>query len=154
MEYINIGKYVNTHGIKGEIRILSNFSRKELVFKKDNYIYIGENKLKFKIKSVRKHKNYDMVTLYDIDNINDIEHLKQNLVYFNKDELKEEFLLENIYEYKVLIKKECYNITEIIENKLYKIIVLENGKMIPLIDEFITIDQKNKEVIVKEEMNI
>ena len=29
---IKIGKYVNTHGIKGEIRILSNFSRKDLVF--------------------------------------------------------------------------------------------------------------------------
>ena len=30
---IKLGKYVNTHGIKGEIRILSDFSRKDLVFK-------------------------------------------------------------------------------------------------------------------------
>ena len=25
MEYINIGRIVNTHGIKGEVRILSDF---------------------------------------------------------------------------------------------------------------------------------
>ena len=32
MEYIKIGKIVNTHGIKGEIRLLSNFKYKEKVF--------------------------------------------------------------------------------------------------------------------------
>ena len=35
MEYIYVGKIVNTHGIKGEIRILSNFDLKEEVFKKN-----------------------------------------------------------------------------------------------------------------------
>ena len=35
MEYIKIGKIVNTHGIKGEVRILSNFEAKEYVFKKN-----------------------------------------------------------------------------------------------------------------------
>ena len=28
MEFLNIGKYVNTHGIKGEIRLLSKFKHK------------------------------------------------------------------------------------------------------------------------------
>ena len=40
---IRIGKYVNTHGIKGEIRILSDFSRKDLIFKKGFKIYIKDN---------------------------------------------------------------------------------------------------------------
>ena len=31
---LKIGKFVNTHGIKGEIRIKSDFSRKDLIFKK------------------------------------------------------------------------------------------------------------------------
>ena len=30
MEYIYLGKIVNTHGIKGEIRILSDFRYKEI----------------------------------------------------------------------------------------------------------------------------
>ena len=32
MNKVYIGKIVNTHGIKGEIRILSNFSRKDIGF--------------------------------------------------------------------------------------------------------------------------
>ena len=47
---INIGKYVNTHGIKGEIKLISNFSRKDLAFQKDNKIYIDNKEFIFQIK--------------------------------------------------------------------------------------------------------
>ena len=33
MDYVYIGKLVNTHGIKGEVRIISDFPYKERVFK-------------------------------------------------------------------------------------------------------------------------
>lgn len=46
MEYVYIGKIVNTHGIKGEVRLISNFERKDLVFKKNFKIYIGSLKKK------------------------------------------------------------------------------------------------------------
>ena len=36
MDLINMGKIVNTHGIKGEIRIISDFKYKNDVFKTDN----------------------------------------------------------------------------------------------------------------------
>ena len=42
MEYIVIGKIVNTHGIKGEVRLLSNFKYKEKVFVPKFTIYIGK----------------------------------------------------------------------------------------------------------------
>lgn len=71
---IKIGKYVNTHGIKGEIRIISNFSRKDLVFIPSMNIYIKDKE--YEIVSHRVHKQYDMLKLKDIDNINDIEYLK------------------------------------------------------------------------------
>ena len=35
MELIKIGKIVNTHGIKGELRILSKFPYKEKIFIKN-----------------------------------------------------------------------------------------------------------------------
>ena len=43
-EYIYIGKIVNTHGIKGEIRILSDFEKKDSVFVVGMPIYIGRKK--------------------------------------------------------------------------------------------------------------
>ena len=45
-EYIYIGKIVNTHGIKGEIRILSDFEKKDSVFVVGMPIYIGRKKEK------------------------------------------------------------------------------------------------------------
>ena len=43
MEYVYIGKIVSTHGIKGEIKIISDFDYKDKVFKKGINIYIGQN---------------------------------------------------------------------------------------------------------------
>ena len=45
MEYIYVGKIVNTHGIKGEIRILSDLNIKMRFLKKIlNYILEHKNK--------------------------------------------------------------------------------------------------------------
>ena len=41
-----IGDLVNTHGIKGEVKVISNFKYKEEVFKKYNIIYINDKKIK------------------------------------------------------------------------------------------------------------
>ena len=60
MKYVYIGKIVNTHGIKGELRILSDFKYKDKVFKSNMLIYIGKDKIEEKIVSYRKHKNFDM----------------------------------------------------------------------------------------------
>ena len=72
MEYIYVGKIVNTHGIKGEIRILSDFKYKNEIFKENFKLYIGTQKQEMIIKSYRKHKMYDMVLFYDINDINEV----------------------------------------------------------------------------------
>lgn len=89
MNKIYIGKVVNTHGIKGEIRILSNFEYKDKVFKVNKKLIIGDKT--YEIKSHRIHKGYNMVTLDDYNNINDVLFLLKKDVYFNEDDL----LLDN-----------------------------------------------------------
>ena len=42
MDYVYIGKIVNTHGIKGELRIRSNFELKNVIFKPGFTLYVGE----------------------------------------------------------------------------------------------------------------
>ncbi len=148
---IYIGKYANTHGLKGEIRILSNFSRKDLVFKLGNILYI-DNK-EYEITSYRVHKNYDMVTFKGINNINDIEYLKGKDVYIK--DIKVDFLIEDINKYKVLIDNQTIKIKEILENKKYKILVLEDGKMIPFIDEFVlNVNNDNKTIYIREGLGL
>ncbi len=55
MDYIKIGKIVNTHGIKGEVRLLSKFPYKDKVFVKDMNIYIDKKykKLLILIENIR-----------------------------------------------------------------------------------------------------
>ena len=139
---LRIGKYVNTHGIKGEIRILSDFSRKDLIFVPKFKIYIKDKE--YIIKTYRKHKNYDMVTLEGINDINDIEYLKGNFIYIDRNDINE-FIDEDLYDYKLVYKDKEYVIKDILINKANKILVLDNNKMIPYVKDFIIkIDYDNK----------
>ena len=53
MDLIYVGKIVNTHGIKGELRIISDFKFKNEVFISNNSLNINNNK--YIIKSSRPH---------------------------------------------------------------------------------------------------
>ena len=155
MDKILIGKYVNTHGIKGEIRIKSDFKYKDKVFIKGNSIYI-DNK-EFIIDSYRVHKDYDMVKLEGIDNINDIISLKGNLVYFDKSNLnlkEDEYLDSDLIGYKVLMNDIFKGNVDSIEylNNNKKLLVI-NSKLVPF--ELIKkIDFDKKEIFLEEVDNL
>lgn len=86
-EYVYIGKIVNTHGIKGELRLLSDFKYKDRVFLEGRRIYIGEAKTEEVIGSYRHHKVFDMITLKGYTNINEVlKYLKQE-VYVKRYDL-------------------------------------------------------------------
>ncbi len=104
MDFVCVGKIVNTHGIKGEVRLLSDFLEKDLVFKAGFKVYIGDAKEELVIKSYRKHKQFDMLLFEGIDNINLVLKYKGKRVYINKRDLnlgEGEFILEDLIGMKV-----------------------------------------------------
>ena len=104
MEYIYIGDIVNTHGLKGEVRILSHFKFKKNVFKIDMPFYISKNYYKEIIKSYRVHKNYDMVIFNGKNSIDDVIIYKGEPVYVNKDDLEYDgYLNEDLIGLKVFV---------------------------------------------------
>ncbi len=155
MEYILIGKYINTHGIKGEIRIDSNFKYKELVFIKRMNIYIGKQKNKFVIQTHRVHKNYNMVTLDGITDINEIEMLKGSYIYINKADidLSDKLLLsDDLINYDVYIDNKLLGkVLEIIKGKANEVLVVSEKRiLIPYVDEFIiNINAMERKILVK-----
>ena len=139
MDLIYIGTLVNTHGIKGEVRIISDFKYKDVIFKKDNFIYI--NKEKYKIVSYRKHKMFDMVMLDGIDSIEDANKLKGKDVYIDRIEytfdgyLDEDLIGMEVYDNNIYKGK----IVEILKGVKYDMLVIDGIKrhLVPNIDEFI-----------------
>ena len=133
MEYLCIGKIVNTHGIKGEVRILSEFKYKSKVLKKYFKIYIGTDKVEETINTYRPHKQFDMITIDGITNINDVLKYKGKKVYIKKIDLKldeGEYLDEDLIGLKVVISEKIVGKVVRIEKDPYqdKIVVNKDEK--------------------------
>lgn len=144
-EYIYIGKIVNTHGIKGEVRILSDFEKKDRVFVAGMPIYIGRKKEKEIINSYRHHKNFEMITMKGYNDINQILKYKGLYVYIKKEDLKlgeNEYLETDLIGLSVMVDGIKKGIVEDIgdagHNKLLIIKSNEKTVYIPYQKEFIS----------------
>ena len=144
MNYIYIGKIVNTHGIKGEVRILSKFRYKSKVFNKHFKIYIGKDKCEEIINSYRPHKQFDMITIEGINNINDVLKYKGKPVYINKEDLslnKDEYLDEDLIGLNVVMNNKVMGKIEKIERDTNqdKIIVNKDNSLylVPYVNNLI-----------------
>ena len=149
MNKVVLGKYVNTHGIKGEIRIKSNFPYKDRVFKINNEIII--NNVNYIIKSYRVHKGFDMVTLDGINAINDIPFPKNIKVYIDRDK----FLKKNDYLDSDLIGFIVYN-SKIMKEVLDILYINSAKKLIKVSDGYIPfelvkkVDLENKKILIED----
>ena len=158
MDYICIGKIVNTHGIKGEVRLLSSFDKKEKVFVKGMKLYLGKKKEMVEITGYRKHKNFDMVTLLGYENINDVLQFKGLRAYVTRESLnllENEYLDEDLIGFSVVSNGEVYGTIKGIRTlvKGGKLLEIEHGEkeyLIPYRSEFIErVKIKEREVVVR-----
>lgn len=150
MRYISIGKIVNTHGIKGEVRLLSHFEYKEKAFVKGMKIYIGKEKIEEEIVSYRPHKSFDMIRLKGRYNINDVLSYKGQFCYVDYDDLRlsgDECLamdLIGLPAYSAGAHVGCVKRIEDIGNDRRLLILEHDGKesMIPYIQEFVSYNKR------------
>ena len=154
MDFIYIGKIVNTHGIKGELRILSDFDRKDLVFKIGNNVYIDN--IKEEISSYRVHKKFDMISLKGYSNINEVLKYKGKKLYFLRSDLnlgENEYIMDDLIGLDVVEdKKNLGKIKSFVYNTANTLLVVEGTKdfYIPFVDHYIIkVDLKNKKVETK-----
>ena len=79
---LEIGKLVNTHGIRGEVKIQPWCDDPD-VFDELEYLTIGGKE--YEIERNRFHKNCQIVKLAGLDDINQAELLKNQIVYIERD---------------------------------------------------------------------
>lgn len=165
MEWFNVGRIVNTHGIKGEVRVISTTDFEDIRFAPGSRLAIfkkDENKPTWvTIESTRRHKNFILLTFEGMYNINLVEPFKEGLLKVTKDQLDEDELDENEYYYFEIIGCEVFSeegemlgvVTEILEtgaNDVWEI-KAPNGKKhyIPYIEDVVKeIDVKEKKIII------
>ena len=151
MEFIYIGDLVNTHGLKGEVRILSDFKYKDKTFIPNFNIYVGKGKEELTVKTHRIHKNYDMVTFDRLNNIEDVLKYKGEMIYINRNDLNVNYLDEDLIGMNVYDEnKNLGKIEHLKKGVKYDFLVIKyNGKeyMIPNIKEFVkNVDVKTKKI--------
>ena len=158
MKYIRIGKIVNTHGVKGELRLLSEFKYKDKIFKKDFLIYIGKDKIEEKINTYRKHKCFDMITLEGYTNINEVLKYKGCYAFINKEDLilnNNEYLNEDLIGFKVIYNNlddiKVIGIEKYPSSDMLKVNYNDTFKLIPITDGIIeNIDFERQEITLKD----
>jgi len=89
LQYFEIGKIVNTHGIKGEVKVIP-LTDDPIRFKKIKSAYISseiaENMQEYNFEGVKYHKNFVILKIKDINNSNEAEKLKDKFIIINRDD--------------------------------------------------------------------
>lgn len=158
---IEIGKIINTHGIKGELKIISSTDFEEERFAVGNSVNIqfGKELIPMEVASFRRHKGCLLVAFKDLMNINFVEKYKGCVISVDSDELQEldedEVYFYQLVDCKVIDEEnnELGSVVEIIETAAYDILRIRNdeGKevLIPYVDAFIVdVDVDEKVIIV------
>lgn len=90
-QYLNVGKIVNTQGIKGEVRVIAITDFGEERFQKGNELFLflprQKEPLTLTIENHRRHKNFDILKFVGYDNINDVEAFRDGILKVSRDNL-------------------------------------------------------------------
>lgn len=162
MEYISIGKILNFHGIKGEVKI--GFSNQEII-KNIKVVFVEKNKEKIPLNvvSVRFHKTFAIIKFREFNSINDLIEFKGTNIYLSKNSVlssldENEFLINDLIGLKAFDNEENYigEITEIRENIAHDILCIKSPDenkdliLVPFVSELVPIvDIKKGVVIIK-----
>lgn len=159
MEYIKVGRIINTHGIRGELKVFpltDNLDR----FDDLKIVYIGNNKEKVEIEQVKYHKGLAIIKLKEFHNINQVLKFKDDFLYIDvedKVELPEDhyFIFDivdcNVYDTEGRKIGVVTDVLQYTSNDVYVVKDKEKNKeyLIPAVKEFVVdIDVENKKIII------
>lgn len=157
-DYIQIGKIVNTHGIKGHVKVISltNDNKRYEALKTIHVEGIDED---LEIEKVWYNKGFVMLKFKGYDNINDVISFKERYILIHKSEAVE--LPEDTYFIYDIIGVDVYTmdnvrigkVTEVLQPGANDVYVVKNdGKeyLIPAVKEIVkTVDLGERKIIIE-----
>ena len=160
---LKVGKIVNTHSLKGEVKVISSTDFEEQRFEKGTELLITRGNQVVKevtVESYRTHKNNLLVKFVGIDSIEEAEKIKNLQIKIDSDNIGE--LEENEFYFHEIIGCEVFDengkslgeISEILTPGANDVWVIksQNGKeiLIPYIEDVVKkIDVENKKIDIE-----
>jgi len=164
-EWLNVGKLVNTHGIRGEVKVVSSTDFPEERYAPGSILTMEEpdtgRRIEVEVQSARLHKNMFIIKLKGYDNINDVEKYKGWSLKVTKENLGEldegEYYYFEIIGCRVLTEEgeDLGEITEILSPGANDVWVVQPAKgkqqlLLPVIDDVVLeVDIAAKKVTVR-----
>lgn len=158
----DIGKVVNTHGVKGEVRVIRITDFEER-FNPGSTVYLikkNEQPVPLKIVSHRTHKDFDLLMFEGLNDINEVLHFKEALLKIKEEQLTE--LPKGEYYHHEIVDCDMYTvegeklgtITEVLVPGANDVFVVKQstGKelLIPFIKDVVKeINIEDKKVVIK-----
>lgn len=163
-KWFNVGKIVNTQGIKGEVRVISKTDFPEKRYKPGNVLYLfmpnSTQPIELTVNSHRTHKNFELLTFEGLTNINEVEKFKEGILKVPESQLGE--LAEDEFYYHEIIGchvtttegEEIGKVSEILSPGANDVWIVKGkgGKeiLIPYIHDVVKkVDVKEKVIIIE-----
>lgn len=157
-QMFTIGKIVNTHGVKGEVRVLPSTDDVKRFGKLKEVKVENRTMTAYEIETVRYHKNFVLLKFKGIDTMNEAELLKNSLLKIDrKDALplkKDEYYQCDLYGLRVVTDtgRDLGKLTDILmtgSNDVYVVRNEEKEILIPAIKQCILkVDLEAGEMLV------
>ncbi|MBQ3139225.1 MAG: 16S rRNA processing protein RimM [Ruminococcus sp.] len=143
-EYLEAGKIVTTHGIRGEVKIMPYTDTPELLCEFDR-LFIGKDKSELYIERSRTAKNMVIAKIEGIDTVEAAEKYRNKVLFMHRDDLE---LDEDTYFIQDLIDMEVQDadsgfvygkITDVLQNGANDVYVIKGDReyLVPAIPDVV-----------------
>lgn len=163
-EKIKIGKIVNAHGLKGEVKVY-NYSDGIEIYQITGAMYFGDRLID--INGVREQKGMILLKLAGVDDRDGAERMRGTEVFITEKDLPKlpegQYYVRDLIGMEVMLAEDCDGhkageylgmVTDVIQNTAQDLFEVEinGGKkvLIPKVEEFVTdIDAKKRVITVR-----
>ncbi len=153
---LQVGEIVNTHGLRGEVKIVAWTDYPE-VFEDFDHVYIYKTDKKLQISNIKYQKSTVICKFKEINDINDAEAYKGSVLYVTREQLgepEEGYYICDLIGLKVITDENSVlgTIKDVIStgkcNDCYVVEPTDGGKdiLLPVIDEVILDVDIDKEI--------
>ena len=159
MDYTIVGKIINSHGIKGEVKIYPMTGDVER-FSDLKKIYIGDSKKEVHLRTVRYHKGFPIIGFEEFEDINHILCFKDQLIYVDdKDRIilpEDHYFLYDLLDCEVFdtTNNKIGHIIDVLQNVSNDVYVIKDEishkeYLVPAVKQFIKlVDVENKRIVI------